>query len=69
MERIDPQTDHERLRGYPPGSQVRFDGKPYRIARRTTLASGEPALVLCGDNEQFVISASRFFDRVEPQTR
>lgn len=64
MERIDPQADHERLRDYAPGSQVRFDGKPYTVARRTTLASGEPALVLTDEKEQFVISASRFFDKV-----
>ena len=60
MEKIDPQKDHEWLREFCPGLQVTFKGKPYRIQRRTTLASGEAAVVLQGDTEQFVISANQF---------
>ncbi len=60
MEKIDPQTDHKRLaRVLHPGAQVTF-GKPYTIQRRTTLASGEAAVVLQNENEQFVISANQF---------
>ena len=65
MEKIDPQKDHERLREYGPGLQVRFKGKPYTIQRRTTLASGEAAVVLQGENEQFVISANQFLAGVQ----
>ena len=61
MERIDPQQDHEQLKAYVPGQEVRFQGKSYRIQRRTTLASGEPAVVLEGDKEQFVVGAAKFF--------
>ena len=61
MEKIDPQADHERLRQYRPGSEIRFNGKRYTIQRRTTLASGEAALVLQGDKEQFMIGAQQFF--------
>jgi hypothetical protein len=60
MERIEPQQDHERLKAYPPGSKVSFQGKIYKVQSRTTLASGEPAVVLEGDEEQFVIGASKF---------
>lgn len=60
MEKIDPQPDHLRLDRFNPGQQVRFQGKPYMIERRTTLASGEAAVVLQGEREQFVIDASRF---------
>ena len=60
MEKIDPQEDHERLRRYPPGTEVRFNGKRYVIQRRTTLASGEAAVVLQAENEQFMIGATQF---------
>jgi hypothetical protein len=60
MDRIDPQQDHEKLKAFKPGCPVTFQGKPYLVQRRTTLASGEAALVLQGDNEQFVIGASEF---------
>lgn len=60
MEKIDPQEDHVKLSRFQPGQQVRFQGKPYTIQRRTTLASGEAAVVLQGEKDQFVISASRF---------
>lgn len=60
MERIDPQQDHEKLRRFNPGQQVTFGGKPYVIQLRTTLASGEAAVVLQGEKEQFVIGAAEF---------
>jgi len=60
MEKIDPQQDHERLRQYVPGQKIAFMGKAYTIQRRTTLASGEAAVVLQGDQDQFVISANEF---------
>ncbi|HYA29837.1 MAG TPA: hypothetical protein VEI95_13525 [Acidobacteriota bacterium] len=60
MEKIDAQRDHRGLERFKPGTQVTFNGKPYKIQRRTTLASGEAAVVLEGDKEQFVIAANRF---------
>lgn len=60
MEKIDPQKDHERLRPYRPGAEVTFMGKRYTIQRRTTLASGEAAVVLQGETEQFMIGAEQF---------
>jgi hypothetical protein len=60
MEKIDPQKDHEQLRKFRPGAEVQFKGKRYTIERRTTLASGEAAVVLQGDKEQFVIGAKQF---------
>ena len=60
MEKIDPQPDHLRLNRFNPGQQVRFQGKPYTIQSRTTLASGEAAVVLQGEKDQFVIGASKF---------
>jgi hypothetical protein len=65
MEKIEAQKDHERLREYGPGRQVEFKGKPYIIQRRTTLASGEAAVVLQGENEQFVIGANQFLAGVK----
>ncbi|HXG50452.1 MAG TPA: hypothetical protein VNN77_03480 [candidate division Zixibacteria bacterium] len=65
MERIEPQSDHERLRPYAPGSRVTFRGKPYTVERRTTLASGEAAVVLRGENEQFTVGAGEFFAGLE----
>ena len=60
MEKIDPQNDHERLGKYRPGMEVTFKGKRYRVQRRTTLASGEAAVVLQSENEQFMIGAKQF---------
>ncbi|HEY7221950.1 MAG TPA: hypothetical protein VH985_26500 [Candidatus Binatia bacterium] len=60
MEKIDPQGDHERLSEFAPGTKVTFKGKPYTVQRRTTLASGEAAVVLQGEKEQFEISANQF---------
>jgi hypothetical protein len=44
---------------------VSFRGKTYKIQRRTTLASGEAAVVLQNEQEQFVISAARFLAGVQ----
>ena len=60
MEKIDAQRDHLGLEPFKPGAEVRFKGKLYKIQRRTTLASGEAAVVLEGEKEQFVISANQF---------
>jgi hypothetical protein len=60
MEKIEPQADHEALRNFPPGVQVSFRGKTYTVQRRTTLASGEAAVVLQGEKDQFELSATQF---------
>lgn len=60
MEKIDPQPDHLGLERYRPGAQVSYKGKLYLVQRRTTLASGEAAVVLQSDTEQFVVSANQF---------
>ena len=65
MEKIDPQQDHERLRQYAPGQKITFKGKIFTIQRRTTLASGEAAVVLQGETDQFVISADQFLAGVQ----
>jgi hypothetical protein len=65
MEKIDPQQDHLRLHRFGPGQQVIFSGKSYTIQRRTTLASGEAAVVLQGNHDQFVISAAQFLAGVK----
>ena len=65
MEKIDPQHDHLQLEQYWPGQQVIFKGKTYTVQRRTTLASGEAAVVLQGDKEQFVIGATQFLAGVQ----
>jgi len=64
MEKIDPQPDHLGLERYRPGAQVTFKGKLYSIQRRTTLASGEAAVVLQNDSEQFVVGAIQFLAAV-----
>jgi len=65
MEKIHPLPDHLSLRRFALGQQVKFRGKPYTILRRTTLSSGEPALVLQGEREQFVVAASEFLAEVK----
>jgi hypothetical protein len=60
MEKIEPLPDHLSLKRFAIGQQVEFGGKPYSVTRRTTLASGEPALVLQGDGKQFVVGAAQF---------
>ncbi len=64
MEKIDAQNDHIGLAPFKPGAQVTFKGKSYKIQRRNTLASGEAAVVLEGEKEQFVISAKLFLANV-----
>ena len=64
MEKIDPQQDHEELRPYRPGQKITFRGKAYTIERRTTLASGEAAVVLQSEKDQFVVSANEFLAAV-----
>ncbi len=64
MEKIDPQSDHLGLERYPAGAQVTYKGKVYLIQRRTTLASGEAAVVLQSDTEQFVVSAQQLLGAV-----
>jgi hypothetical protein len=60
MERIDPQQDHEKLKAFKLGCTVIFQGQRYIVDQQTTLASGEAAVVLRGENEQFVIGAHEF---------
>ena len=69
MEKIDPQRDHESLTRFKPGQQIQFRGKPFIIQRRTTLASGEAAVVLQGETEQFVIGARQFLSALDQRTR
>lgn len=65
MEKIDPQSDHEKLSRFALGQWVTFKGKPYSLQRRTTLASGEAAVVLQSEKEQFVIGANQFLAGVQ----
>ena len=65
MEKIDPQHDHLQLQQYGRGQQVIFRGRTYTVQRQTTLASGEAAVVLQGDKEQFVIGATQFLAGVK----
>ncbi|MBI2091065.1 MAG: hypothetical protein HYT78_20385 [Deltaproteobacteria bacterium] len=51
MERINPVSDHLEL--------------VYNVLHRTTLASGEPALVLQREGEQFVIGAAKFLAAIK----
>jgi hypothetical protein len=60
MDKIEPLADHLRLNRFAIGQQVEFRGKPYTVLSRTTLASGEPALVLQNQREQFVVGAAQF---------
>lgn len=61
MEKIDPLPDHLQLKRFALGQQVEYRVKRYTVLRRTTLASGEPAVVLQGEGEQFIIGAAQFF--------
>jgi hypothetical protein len=65
MEKIDPQPDHLGLERFRPGAQVSYKGKLYAIQCRTTLASGEAAVVLQSDTEQFVVAAKQFLAAVK----
>lgn len=68
MERIDPVSDHVRLRQFAVGQGVEFRGRRYKIVRRTTLASGEAAVVLADDNEQFTVGAAQFLASVKSES-
>ncbi|MFQ5853464.1 MAG: hypothetical protein ACE5JU_23135 [Candidatus Binatia bacterium] len=59
MEKIEPLPDHLVLSRFAIGEPLKFRNKTYTVLRRTTLASGEPALVLQGEGRQFVIGASQ----------
>ena len=65
VEKIDAQRDHLELDRFRPGTAVTFKGKRYLIQRRTTLASGEAAVVLEGAAEQFVIASEQFLAGVD----
>ena len=65
MEKIDPQPDHSALERFRPGVEVSYKGKLYAIQRRTTLASGEAAVVLQSDTDQFEVGASQFLAGVK----
>lgn len=65
MERIDPQEDHAKLKRFKTGERVTFKGESFLIQRRTTLASGEAAVVLQGQKDQFVIGAAEFLSGLE----
>ncbi len=65
MDKIDPQQDHQRLKRFRPGEKIVFRDKSYTIQRRTTLASGEAAVVLQNDNEQFLVGAQQFLAGVK----
>ncbi len=60
MEKIDPQQDHEQIRRFRPGMRITFNGKSYILQRRTTLASGEAAVVLQSEKAQFVVGVAQF---------
>ena len=60
MERIVPVSDHLKLRQYAVGREVEFRGRRYRVLKHTTLASGEAAVVLADDKEQFIVGAGQF---------
>ena len=68
MERIDPVSDHLRLRQYSIGQEVEFHGRRYKIVRRTTLASGEAAVVLAGEKEQFIVGAAQFLAGIKSES-
>jgi hypothetical protein len=66
MEKIVPASDHLKLWQFSIGQEVDFRGRRYKIARRTTLASGEAAVVLADDREQFILSADEFLAGLKP---
>ena len=68
MEKIEPLPDHLLLSRFAIGQLVELGDKSYTVLRRTTLASGEAALVLQGQGEQFVIGASQFLAGVKEKS-
>ena len=67
MEKIKPLPDHWALQQLKDGEAVKFDGAEYTVVNHTTLASGEPALILARANQQFVIGAAQFFAGTKPK--
>jgi hypothetical protein len=67
MERIKPLPDHLALQQLKEGEAVTFAGAEYTVVNHTTLASGEPALILARANQQFVIGAAQFFAGTKPK--
>ncbi|HKA31728.1 MAG TPA: hypothetical protein VKH64_00835 [Candidatus Binatia bacterium] len=67
MERIVPVSDHLKLRRYAVGQEIDFRGRRYKILKHTTLASGEAAVVLAGDKDQFIVGAGQFLAHVGAQ--
>jgi len=65
MDKIEPLKDHQAVARFNEGDQVRLGDKTYTIWSKTTLASGEPALVLQGEGEQFVMRASQFLEEIK----
>ena len=65
MDKIEPLKDHVALTHFIPGDKIRFRGTTCTIWSKTTLASGEPAVVLQGEGRQFVVSASEFLEMVK----
>jgi hypothetical protein len=61
MEKIKPLPDYLALQQLKDGAAVKFDGAEYTVVNHTTLASGEPALILTRADQQFVIGAAQFF--------
>ncbi|HEX9878653.1 MAG TPA: hypothetical protein VGB25_00495 [Candidatus Binatia bacterium] len=60
MDKIEPLKDHLALARIAPGDRVRLWGKTFNVFGKTTLGTGEPALVLQGEGEQFVLRASEY---------
>ena len=60
MDKIEPLKDYVALARISAGDRVRLWGKTYTVFSKTTLASGEPALILQGDGRQFFIRASEY---------
>jgi len=58
MDKIEPLPDHLFVSRFAIGDKVELWGKTYTVSSKTTLASGEPALVLQGEGKQFFIGAS-----------
>ncbi len=58
MDKIEPLPDHLFVSRFAIGDRVELWGKTYTVASKTTLDTGEPALVLQGEGQQFVIGAS-----------
>ena len=66
MEKIDPQSGSRGLaKLLNPAARFHSAVQLTRSQRRTTLASGEAAVVLQNDKEQFVISANQFLAGVQ----